>query len=456
MKHFRQAISFAIGILSLQTSSGQCNNTQYAVSYNGVISSVNTTTGALTTIASVTPASGVNNANAIAYAGGAIPKFYFFSNSNAGSLVFKSYTPTTLTFSTLSVLNGPTGTVNSGCITPNYKGYYCLDTYGYLYYYNITLNTWTTIATVIKDQTGTNITSTVAAYSSGDMAFDGMGNLWLLLANQTTYRFGLYKLPATVPTTNVGTVTIQEVVPLGSAMPDGYDPVGISFNAVGNMYISTLNTTTFAGNLYVWYGTQSTPALISSQSTVLLDLSSCSMPAIVLPVKFLKFSASLAKGSVELRWQVAQQDNVKEYTVERTQDGVHWEAISNIAANNATTANYSFTDVHPYSGRSYYRISEIDWNGKAFYSSTATVQITTSPSIRSWPNPVSDFLNVENPFSFPIKATIFDAAGRRILEKTMQPGTNQINTSAFLPGIYVLNTSQTNTTLTFVKSSTNK
>src|SRR2546423_434169 len=157
MKTVGYIIVFLAGCFSLKTSLGQCNNSLYAMGFSGIIYSVNTSTGALTAVSGTAPNS--NTSNAIAYAGGAIPTFYFFANSISGNLKFESFVPSTGIFTTLSLVNGPVDTVNSACIAPNYLGYYCLDIHGHLYYYTVTTNSWTTVTTVIKDQTGTDITS---------------------------------------------------------------------------------------------------------------------------------------------------------------------------------------------------------------------------------------------------------------------------------------------------------
>jgi hypothetical protein len=454
MKYISRTTALVVLSLLCNTAQSQCNNNLYALSYAGVIYSVNPSTAALTAISSMAP--NTNTSNALAYAGGTTPTFYFFANSNAGSLIFESYVPSTGVFTTLSMLNGPTGTVNSATISADYKGYYCLDSHGYLYYYRISSGKWFTIATTIRDQSGTDITANVAAYSSGDMAFDGYGNLWLLLGNSTNSKFGLYELPANVPTTNVGTVAIKQVVPLGSSMPDGYDPVGIAFNAAGQMYISTLNLTYFNSNLYLWNSTTTAPILVNSLSQVVLDLSSCSLPVNILPVRFEQVTATASSaGTINIYWQVAQQQNIKQFEVERSADGVHWQSIGSISVSRgAAGESYSYSDNDPLGERNYYQVLETDWNGKSVYSNIVEVQASGGSGLKLWPNPASEVLNVKNPFSVPVSVTLFDGTGRRLLDKKLQPGVNQIPLNSYPPGMFVLRATSMPSTpaLTFMKT----
>src|SRR3954471_1942051 len=152
----------------------QCNNNTYALSYTGTIYQLDTTSLALTAISGVAPSA--NFSNALAYRG-STNTFYFFSTSglDGSSPTFYSFLPTGIppigVFTALSMVNGPTGAINTGCVSSNGQGYYCLTSNGYIYYYKFSSGNWTTIATTIKDQWGSNITATMAAYSSGDMAF---------------------------------------------------------------------------------------------------------------------------------------------------------------------------------------------------------------------------------------------------------------------------------------------
>src|SRR5688572_7134997 len=76
--------------------------------------------------------------------------------------------------------------INLGCVNNSGLGYYCLDAYGALYYYNIATNTWTTICTNIRNQFGTTLASIIDIGGIqrfyGDLAIDGLGNMWLLIS----------------------------------------------------------------------------------------------------------------------------------------------------------------------------------------------------------------------------------------------------------------------------------
>lgn len=89
-----------------------------------------------------------------------------------------------------------------------------------------------------------------------------------------------------------------------------------------------------------------------------------------LPVNFTVFTAMAGKNQGFLKWQTAQEQNSRDFTIERSSDGVSYDAIGVIdaAGNSATPSDYSFIDETPLNGRNYYRLRETDLDGKFMYS----------------------------------------------------------------------------------------
>jgi hypothetical protein len=421
----------------------QCNNNTYAISYTGILYQVDTTTLGLTAISGTAP--GADFSNALAYRG-STNTFYFFSNSglDGTSPTFYSYLPVGVppagVFTALSMVGGPTGAINTGCISSTGQGYYCLTSNGYIYYYKFSSGNWTTIATVIKDQWGSNITATMAAYSSGDMAFDGNGNLFLLVGNSSNNTYGLYRVPSAVPTSNVGTLTIEQIIAPGASLPDASVPVGISFTPSGTMFISTL-----ANDLYAWRDAKSTPVLKGVLSQPIFDLSSCSLPVAPLPVHFISFTANAdSKGNVQLVWDVADQVNTNTYTVEHSLDGIHWLSIGVINSNVMQQSfTYTFTDAHPANGTNFYRIKETDVTGEFYYSTIKKVE-AKNEVVHIWPNPAKDALHIENNGSAILSVSIYSVSGKLTKQLVIHPGTNTININDLPAATYIVQIGQQN------------
>ena len=421
----------------------QCNNNTYAISYQGVIYQLDTTSLTLTAISGTAP--GADYSNAMAYRG-STNTFYFFSNSglDGTSPAFYSFlpgaTPALGIFTALSMVGGPTGAINTGCVSSTGQGYYCLTSNGYIYYYKFSSGNWTQIATIIKDQWGSNITATMAAYSSGDMAFDGNGNLFLLVGNSSNNTYGLYRIPSAVPTNNVGTLTVQQIIAPGASLPDNSVPVGISFTPSGTMFISTLS-----GDFYAWRDAKATPVFKGTLAQNIFDLSSCSLPLNPLPVHFTSITADAnLKGEVSITWNVVQQINTHQYFIQRSTDGLHWSNIGTVQSNKVEDlVQYSYIDMQPTGGTNFYRVKEVDIDGTSYYSSIRKVKVELD-NFHIWPNPASDVLNIDNNTSGIVNCRILSSAGQYLKNIQLHGGTNTIDVKTLVPGTYVF-VMQTNT-----------
>ncbi|MFM2358802.1 MAG: hypothetical protein RLY16_795, partial [Bacteroidota bacterium] len=113
---------------------------------------------------------------------------------------------------------------------------------------------------------------------------------------------------------------------------------------------------------------------------------------IVLPVTLQQFNATKQGTTVITKWITRQELNMKGYWVERSADGIHFNAISSLieAKNIATTANYQFEDVQPMKGLNYYRLRMADIDNRVSYSSIVKINFESVKKITVYPNPVTD------------------------------------------------------------------
>jgi len=110
-----------------------------------------------------------------------------------------------------------------------------------------------------------------------------------------------------------------------------------------------------------------------------------------LPVTLLNFEAKPQQSKwVHVNWTITEQLNNNYFEVQRSTNGIQFETIGKI--NGCTcdaTMKYEFDDLHPYTGTSYYRLKQVDIDGRSSYSKMAIVafsnQLVTDISI--FPNP---------------------------------------------------------------------
>jgi hypothetical protein len=94
-----------------------------------------------------------------------------------------------------------------------------------------------------------------------------------------------------------------------------------------------------------------------------------------LPITWLNQSTICNQGDVVIKWSTASEQNADFFKVERSGDGVNFISIASVAAsgNSNTVKNYSYVDSKPYSGVTYYRIRETDFNANTMFSEMMTL-----------------------------------------------------------------------------------
>lgn len=421
-------------------------NTIYGINASGFISPITVTTGA--TGAAINPPYSGNapsQANGLGYNPNNGRFYYFKRNPSAAPSEFVCYDPA---FSTVTILaTCPTSnTIHTGCISFNGIGYYCSDVNSNFYYYDIPSDTWTTLTGTIFDNFGANITSVITARTSGDMAIDGLGNLWYVCSGTGTY--GLYKFNAPLPTTSVASMTATQIINPTTVMPSGNGFQGAAFSPVGDLYLATGS----GDNKLYKLASFSSLTYVStlSQDGIGNDLTSCNFPFGVLPVVWQGFSADLQNGhNALLKWSLAQEFNTNGYYVQQSTDNSSWEDIGFVAAtgsNKNMPQQYSFVQTNPVNGTHFYRIRQVDNDGASSYSAIKTLTIKTNNSIAIWPNPAIDELHIQqqNSTNGNYHAQLFDQSGRMISDNTLHYGANSINIKSLPTGTYILRVQTSN------------
>jgi hypothetical protein len=95
-----------------------------------------------------------------------------------------------------------------------------------------------------------------------------------------------------------------------------------------------------------------------------------------LPVKFVGFTLTRKSNDVLIQWSTSQEINANVYEVERSMDGNNWSTIAYFSAvgNTSATNNYSFTDKNVSAKVVYYRVKEVEADGKAAYTTIKSLK----------------------------------------------------------------------------------
>ncbi|MEM9325948.1 MAG: T9SS type A sorting domain-containing protein [Bacteroidota bacterium] len=222
-----------------------------------------------------------------------------------------------------------------------------------------------------------------------------------------------------------------------------YNSVSSEWETVGNSAQGGSTTTT--GSIQALGVTSFSPfTLGSATGTNTLGVS-------VLPVEFLDFHASKLGDEVSLRWSTAAEVDNDFFTVERSADGMDFEALGNVAGagNSSTIQYYEFVDDYPLFGTNYYRIKQTDFDGSFEHSKAIVMQsIGNVGALQLSPNPTTDgrvVLTIRGlAQSEDFALSLLDVSGNVALinQVTIAPNTPfvlDLRTADLPRGVYLLN-----------------
>ncbi len=170
------------------------------------------------------------------------------------------------------------------------------------------------------------------------------------------------------------------------------------------------------------------------------------MQGIVLSVDFLSFSATEKNNNVALKWATTREDNSSHFIVEHSINGLVYDSIGKVVAtgNTNTVINYAFLHLNPATGNNYYRLKQVDRNGKYMYSSVQMANQGNAFTYRILQNPVYDHvkLSIQSPKPEKLQVQIREAGGRLVLQRevmlTKGRSTLTIPVTTLSNGSYVI------------------
>lgn len=106
-----------------------------------------------------------------------------------------------------------------------------------------------------------------------------------------------------------------------------------------------------------------------------------------LPVELSYFNVIKRNKTVDLQWQTLSESNCDYFGVERSNDGITYAELTQMRGNGTTQAtnDYLYTDAQPFAGMNYYRLRQVDFDGRSEYSPTRNVVMGTSNDVKLSP-----------------------------------------------------------------------
>ncbi|MGM0581602.1 MAG: T9SS type A sorting domain-containing protein [Bacteroidota bacterium] len=161
-----------------------------------------------------------------------------------------------------------------------------------------------------------------------------------------------------------------------------------------------------------------------------------------LPVELISFSAKVLKGKIDIQWETASEKNNDHFIVEKKGLDNDWKNISTVqgAGNSNNLIRYSITDLNPVSGTQYYRLKQVDTDGKFEYSHVLRVEYGGNRQL-VFPNPFKEKIFVKSKGENSVKRIeLKNITGNSINITSEYLGQNkwQVNTQSLETGTYIL------------------
>jgi hypothetical protein len=279
-----------------------------------------------------------------------------------------------------------------------------------------------------------------ANWGSGidNLSFDNVGNLW---AQQDGGNGHIWVIrPDHTP--------FAPKIDIYATTPSGSESSGLTFTPdyrfgfLSIMGASGSNTTSALD-------AAGTPVVFNTSNTLIIANKKFLGSLAAVPVEFYEFKVSRkGEDAAYIQWSTATELNNEKFLVERSIDGITYKTIATVAGagNSVSVQNYTMLDPSLEPRTYYYRIKQVDFDGKYSYSVVRILNLNSNlvaqPEI--YPVPFNGDLKVkmELDAESETELKILDLNGKTVLRKLFEgtKGTNifNLNTTQLTYGVYFL------------------
>jgi hypothetical protein len=259
----------------------------------------------------------------------------------------------------------------------------------------------------------------------------------------------------------VGTEKWELTADPASAIDQNGNSISIPANATYNWFVKYPDAggfTTYPGSTQTII-VENLPAGTEIKATVSLTVGDCQLIVFVpneivpLPVELLYFNATKRGNNAVLDWATASEQDNKGFEVQVSSDAKNFRVLGFVESRVGTTSLkqvYSFVDEENGKyGTRYYRLKQIDLDGKFEYFSIKAVQFgeVSVNKVKAYPNPFHSEveLSIDAELEGELQITVTTATGQQLLQRTVQVarGTNteKLVLDPKLPrGVYIIST----------------
>lgn len=297
---------------------------------------------------------------------------------------------------------------------------------------------------VFNFQQFTSTPATIANYIIGNSLIECNATNSLMNFSRTASSNTTFPIATTYSITGTGIQAVDfsrvkgfEIIPHGSLSQA--DTFFVLVDAIAE---PTKNTTVSA-DATTLFSTTSLPQNITIED------------CIVLPIKLISFQGKCKQQTTLIEWSTATEINNSFFVVQKSIDGINWKEIAKVKGkgNSTTVTNYLFTDTEQNNHQVYYRLKQIDIDGKFEYSKIIPIN-TCSSNINTFsvfPNPATQNVTIKMGGAILVQyIQIYNAVGQFLKEVEVLQMKN-INIIDLPNGLYFLRLKNDSKSIKFIK-----
>ncbi|QES87495.1 T9SS type A sorting domain-containing protein [Rhizosphaericola mali] len=398
----------------------------------------------------------------------------FRFNANAANLLDSSSSTTphqTITYDANGIMSTITTTNTSGIWTyttstkqliytraANYKGIATVQYSITSSYTGLNNNTYRSKASTVyvaltgprvtKDSTTTYLITSI----NGGSSTTGSQNV---ISNDTSFTY--VSGNSSLTTTGASSINTNSfyfsngdgTVNLGAtSMTNTYGNWGFANNRV-----SFTPSSSFSGIAKTFYRISTSDGCLSDVDTVIFNY------PYSLPVEYSKelTGTFTSTNNILLSWTTGVEVNNSYFEIMRSYDANTWDSIGKISSKfsngNGSNASYSFTDNNFSKGSIYYKLRQVDLDGKSTYSKVISLQANNEKQTLLFPNPATSSITIQNA-SIGATYKLISMAGKIVNSGIVNNQQQTIDISTLPSGIYwiqIIINSKSISNLKFIK-----
>ena len=149
-----------------------------------------------------------------------------------------------------------------------------------------------------------------------------------------------------------------------------------------------------------------------------------------LPVNFTSFYISKSSQNIQMTWSTDKEINNSHFDIERSSNGVDWERIAVVfgSGTNSNSSQYSYNDKNISSVVVYYRLRQVDVDGRFVYSSIKSIRMDQAISaVKIYSSEKNVVIDLNSVIKNNLVVSVVNSNGQVISKQSFKNPSYKIN-----------------------------